>query len=469
MDADRYESPLASRYAGKAMAALFTPLARARAWRDVWIALAEVEHELGAPVTKEQLAALRRTRDAIDLARVAEIEKETRHDVVAHIRAWGEKCPEAKPVIHLGATSMFVTDNADALLFRSALGIIRDRVVNLARALVAFVRREADRTCLGYTHLQPAQPVTMGKRAALWLQDVVWDLDEVERVRAGWPCLGAKGATGTQASFVELFKGDGSKADELDRRVAEKLGFASTVALSGQTYPRKLDARIADALASMGVTLGKLSRDCRLLAHTGELREAFLPGQVGSSAMPYKRNPMRAERVSSLARLVVHLRDIVTETAAVQWLERSLDDSAARRIAMPDLFLATDGALRASIDLVLGLEVDADEVARRLEKEAPFLASEAIIARGVAAGGDRQELHERLRVHALASKGAGRDLLEKLASDPAFAKVARELPSLADPTRHRGRAAEQARAFADRAEAELARFAAKPFDDPLEV
>jgi adenylosuccinate lyase len=473
-EVDRFESPLSARYAGRRIVALFSPLARARAWRRVWIALAEAELELGAAVTRAQVDALVRTRDEIDLERVAAIEKETRHDVVAHIRAWGERCPEGRPIIHLGATSMFVTDNADALLFKEALGIIRERLVNLIRALETLARREGATPCLGYTHFQAAQPVTVGKRVGLWLQDLLWDLDEVETRAATWVCLGAKGATGTQASFVELFEGDGAKADALDRSVATKLGFARTVALAGQTYPRKLDARLADVLAGIGASLAKLGEDARLLAHTGELREAFLPGQVGSSAMPYKRNPMRAERVSSLARLLPHLRSILAETAAHQWLERSLDDSAARRVTLPELFLAADGALRTAIDLALGLEVDARLTGELLGRELPFLAVEAILARVVRAGGDRQQAHERLRehaVHARAAEHPDRAFRAALEGDAAFASVASELPALTDPRRLVGLAPEQVRRFLDHEVApRLERARDVPaFDDPLEV
>ncbi|HBP20672.1 MAG TPA: adenylosuccinate lyase [Planctomycetes bacterium] len=401
-----WTSPLVRRYAGRDMAALFGPHARARAWRDVWIALAEAEQELGAPVSPEQVAALRETADQIDLARVAEIEAVTRHDVMAHVRAWGEVCPEGAPVIHLGATSCFVTDNADNLIQLRALRQIRSRLVRLVRALAALAEREAERPTLGYTHFQPAQPVTAGKRAALWLQDAVWDLEEVERRLSGFTCRGAKGTTGTQASFLALFGGDPEQVRALDRKVAEKLGFAASVALAAQTAPRKLEAQLGDTLAGVGVTLGKLGRDVRLLCHTGELREAFGKGQVGSSAMPYKRNPMKAERICALARLLSHQRAVLAETAAVQWLERSLDDSAARRLVLPDMFLTADGVLRAAADLVRGLEVDLPVVEARLAREAPFLAVEKLLVRGVAAGGDRQELHEVLREHAVRSRPA---------------------------------------------------------------
>jgi len=446
-DAETYAGALAGRYAGRAMVELFSPRVRARTMREVWIALAEAELELGAPVTAEQVEALRRTADAIDLARVAEIEAETRHDVVAHIRAWGEACPEGAPIIHLGATSMFVNDNADQVLQRRALGYVRRRVVQLVRALADLARREADRPCLGYTHFQSAQPTTIGKRVALWLQDAVWDLERVEGCLAALPCRGVKGTTGTQASFLELL-GDAERVRELDRRVAAKLGFPASVALSGQTAPRKLETFLADAVAGLGVTLGKLAADARLLAHTGELREAFGKGQVGSSAMPYKRNPMKAERLSSLARLLPHLRGVFAETAASQWLERSLDDSAGRRVVVPDLFLAADGALRTAVDLVRGLEVDADAVAGRLAAEAPFLAVEKLLVRGVAAGGDRQDLHERLREHAVAARAAGEPAAAfraALADDPLFAAI--DVDRETDPAALVGLAPEQVRRY----------------------
>ena len=449
MSDDLCESTLAARYAGREMAALFTARARARAWREVWIALAEAEHELGAPVTGAQVAALRRSAEAIDLERVAAIEAETRHDVMAHIAAWGEVCHEAAGVIHLGATSAFVTDNADALLQRRALALVRARLVQLVRALAGLARREADRTCLGYTHFQPAQPTTMGKRAGLWLQDAVSDLLEVEARAAELPCRGVKGTTGTQASFLELFAGDAAKVRELDRRVAAKLGFAASVALAGQTAPRKLETRFADALAGLAVTLTKLGEDVRLLSHTGELREAMGEKQVGSSAMPYKRNPMKAERLCSLARLLPRLRDVVTETAMHQWLERSLDDSAARRVAIPDLFLAADGALRTAVDMASGLAVDAAAVEALLGREAPFLAVEKLLVRGVAAGGDRQALHEALRRHALAARASASpaaDFRARLAADPLFASLG-DLAALTDPAGLVGLAPLQVRAY----------------------
>ncbi len=447
--AETYLSPLVERYAGRAMAALFSPRQRALAWRDVWIALAEVQHELGAPVRAEQVAALRATRDHVDLARIAEIEAVTRHDVMAHIKAWAEACPEGAPVIHLGATSCFVTDNADAVIQRRALVGVRDRLVHLVRALADLARREADRPTLGYTHFQPAQPVTVGKRVALWLQDAVSDLEAVEGFLELFPCRGAKGTTGTQASFLELL-GDDARVVELDRRLAQRLGFPGSVALSGQTLPRKIEARMGDVLAGVGITLGKLGRDVRLLCHTGEMREAFGEGQVGSSAMPYKRNPMKAERICALARLIVRQRDVLSETAAVQWLERSLDDSAARRLAIPDLFLLCDGALRAAVDLARGLEVDERVTAARLAEEAPFLAVEKLLVRGVVRGGDRQELHEALREHAVAARAeadAAAAFRARVAADARFGVSAEELAAFTRPEALVGRAPQQVRAY----------------------
>ncbi|MBX3469769.1 MAG: adenylosuccinate lyase [Planctomycetes bacterium] len=424
-DDDLPPSTLADRYAGRAMARLFTPRARALAFRDVWIALAEAEHELGGPVTRAQVEALRATREQVDLARVARLEAETRHDVMAHVKAWAEVCPEGAPIIHLGATSQCVNDNADALLERRALQQVRARLVSLLRGLRRLAAAEAATTTLGYTHFQTAQPVTVGKRAALWAQDAAWDLEEVERLLAGYACRGLKGTTGTQASYLELL-GDPDRVVALDRLFARKLGFERTVPLTGQTAPRKLDARLADALVGVAVSLSKLGTDARLLAHTGELREAFGAGQVGSSAMPYKRNPMKAERLCALARLVPSLRDVLVHTAMTQWLERSLDDSAARRVALPDLFLATDGALRTAIDLVRGLEVDREQVARRLRAEAPFLAVEELLAAGVKAGGDRQDLHEALRgfaVEARVTADPPGEFWRRVTADPRFAAL----------------------------------------------
>ena len=471
---DLYTSPLVTRYAGREMAARFSPMSRARAWRRVWIALAEAEHELGAPVSAEQIAALRESADRIDLARIAEIEATTRHDVMAHVHAWGEICPLGAPILHLGATSCFVTDNADAVIQREGLIGLRERAVQLVRALADLAGREADRPTLGYTHFQPAQPVTAGKRVGLWLQDVVSDLEELDRLVTGLRCRGAKGTTGTQASFLTLFAGDTHKVFALDQRIAEKLGFRASVALAGQTSPRKLEAQLADTLAGIGITLGKLGRDVRLLCHTGEMLEGFGKGQVGSSAMPYKRNPMKAERICALARLLLHQRNVVAETAAVQWLERSLDDSAARRVALTDLFLTADGVLRAAIELIKGLAVDPVTVERRLATEAPFMIVEQLLVRGVARGGDRQELHEALREHAMAARTElepGAAFRQRICADPSFGIDEAEFAQMSAPAALVGCAPLQIRGYLnDVVEPLLRRFAGVgEANDPLAV
>ncbi|RMG12410.1 MAG: adenylosuccinate lyase [Planctomycetota bacterium] len=383
-------------------------------------------------------------------------------------------CPVGAPVIHLGATSCFVTDNADGLIQRRALQLVRQRLVQLVRALARFARQHADTPTLGYTHFQVAQPTTAGKRAGLWLQDTVWDLERVEERLASLPCRGAKGTTGTQASFLALFGGDDAKVLELERRLAERLGFPRAVPLAGQTLPRKLEAWLTDALAGIGVTLGKLGRDVRLLCHTGELREPFGKGQVGSSAMPYKQNPMRAERICALSRLLLHHRNALAEVAATQWLERSLDDSATRRLSIPDAFLLADGVLRAAVDLVAGLRVDEPLARARLAREAPFLAVETLLVRGVASGGDRQALHEALRKHALAAREAedpAAEFRRRLLADDGFGIEPDELDALLDPARLVGRAPAQVRAYlAEVVDPLLAACADVPeARDPLQV
>lgn len=442
-----YTSPLAARYASPEMAELFSPLAYARSWRRVWIALAEAEQEMGAPISLEQVEAMRRTQDHIDLARIAVIEAETRHDVMAHLKAWGEICPEARPIMHLGATSQYVNDNAEALLFRQALSRVRDRLVNVLRALASFAAAEKDRPTLGYTHFQPAQLVTVGKRASLWIHDLILDLQDLMARREEMPCRGAKGTVGTQASFVELL-GNARKAFALDQLIAEKLGFSRAASVTGQTISRKYDARMLDVLANLGISLGKFGRDMRLLMHTGELREPFKDSQVGSSAMPYKRNPMLSERLCAIARVLLHQRNCIAEMASNQWLERSLDDSATRRIVIPEAFLAADGALRVAYELAAGLRVDPRAVAAKLREHLPFLAVEAILAEHVKAGGDRQEGHEALRVHSMACyEDPTQVFLERLDADPLFKALKRRLPKLLDPQRLTGAAGEQVELF----------------------
>lgn len=450
---DRFDHPLIERYASQEMARLFSPRARHGAWRDLWIALAQAEHELGFPVTAEQIAELKANRQRFDWDAVAKYEKELRHDVMAHVHHWGDLCPKARPIIHLGATSCFVTDNGDLLLYRQALRLLEQRLAAVTAALAAFAQRWRAEPCLGYTHFQVAQPVTVGKRACLWAQDFVLDLDEVRRV-AGWlPFRGVKGTTGTQATFLTLAGGDHGKVEELDRRVTEAMGFARTIAVSGQTYTRKLDWTIHQVLSAIAQSASKFATDVRLLSHEGEIEEPSESKQIGSSAMAYKKNPMRCERVCSLARYVIETANTSAHTAATQWLERTLDDSAVRRIAIPESFLAIDGILMLVENVAKGLVVYPKVVQKKLREQLPFLATEEILMAGVAAGGDRQDLHERVRVHSRASahavKAEGRDnpLLQLIAADPAFAAIKDALPDLMDPARFVGRSAEQVDAF----------------------
>ncbi|MFN9277628.1 MAG: adenylosuccinate lyase [Planctomycetota bacterium] len=450
---DRFDHPLIERYASQEMARLFSPRARHGAWRDLWIALAQAEHELGFPVTAEQIAELKANRERFDWDAVAKYEKELRHDVMAHVHHWGDLCPKARPIIHLGATSCFVTDNGDLLLYRQALRLLEQRLAAVTAALAAFAQRWRAEPCLGYTHFQVAQPVTVGKRACLWAQDFVLDLDEVRRV-AGWlPFRGVKGTTGTQATFLTLAGGDHGKVEELDRRVTEAMGFGKSIAVSGQTYTRKLDWTIHQVLSAIAQSARKFATDVRLLSHEGEIEEPSESKQIGSSAMAYKKNPMRCERVCSLARYVIETANTSAHTAATQWLERTLDDSAVRRIAIPESFLAIDGILMLVENVAKGLVVYPKVVQKKLREQLPFLATEEILMAGVAAGGDRPDLHERGRVHSRASahavKAEGRDnpLLQLIAADPAFAAIKDALPDLMDPARFVGRSAEQVDAF----------------------
>ncbi len=450
---DRFDHPLIERYASREMAQLFSPRARHTAWRDLWIALASCQHELGFPVTAAQLAELRAHRDEFDWDRVAQYEKELRHDVMAHVHHYGDLCPAARPIIHLGATSCFVTDNADLIAYREALRRLEQRLVAVLGELAAFAGRWRAEPCLGYTHFQVAQPVTIGKRACLWAQDFMLDLDEVRRVVAWLPFRGVKGTTGTQATFLSLAGGDHGKVDELDRRVTRAMGFERAVAVSGQTYTRKIDWTIHQALSAIAQSASKFATDLRLLSHEGEIEEPSEAKQIGSSAMAYKKNPMRCERVCSLARYVIEVANTSAHTAAAQWLERTLDDSAIRRIALPESFLAVDGILILVENVAKGLVVHPQVVARHLREQMPFLATEEILMAGVAAGGDRQDLHERVRVHARAAihavRAEGRDnpLLALIAGDPAFARVKDALPTLMDPARFVGRSAEHVDAF----------------------
>jgi len=450
---DRFDHPLLERYASKEMAGLFSPRMRHGTWRDLWIALAQAEHELGFPVAKEQVDELRQHRDTFDWQRVAELEKELRHDVMAHVHHYGELAKKAKPIIHLGATSCFVTDNADLIVYRKALALLERRLCAVIAALTEFATRYRALPCLGYTHFQVAQPVTVGKRACLWAQDFLLDLDEVRRVIAWLPFRGVKGTTGTQATFLALADGDHQKVEELDRRVTEAMGFSRSIAVSGQTYTRKLDWTIHQALSGVAQSASKFATDLRLLSHEGEIEEPSESKQIGSSAMAYKKNPMRSERVCSLARYVIEAANTSAHTASTQWLERTLDDSAIRRIALPESFLCVDAVLSLVHNVSQGLVVYPKVIEKKLREQLPFLATEEILMAGVRNGGDRQDLHERIRVHSRAAahavKAEGRDnpLMELVAADPAFAVIRSQLPSLMDPARFIGRSPEQVDSF----------------------
>lgn len=451
--AGRFDHPLIERYASAQMAGLFSPVQRHTTWRELWIALAQAQHRLGFPVTEAQVDELRQQRDRFDWQRVAQLERELRHDVMAHVHHYGELAPGARPIIHLGATSCFVTDNGDLVLYRRALRQLEARLRNVLRALGAFARTWRSEPCLGYTHFQVAQPVTVGKRACLWAQDFALDLDEVRRVADWLPFRGVKGTTGTQASFLSLAGGDHARVDELDRAVTQAMGFDRVIPVSGQTYTRKIDWTIHQALSAIAQSAAKFATDVRLLSHEGELEEPSEQKQIGSSAMAYKKNPMRCERVCALARYVIEVANTSAHTAANQWLERTLDDSAIRRIAIPESFLAVDGILMLVENVARGLVVYPKVIARKLREQMPFLATEELLMAGVRAGGDRQDLHERIRVHSRAAahavKAEGRDnpLLELLGADPAFAAIRDQFGGLLDPQRFVGRSAEQVDAF----------------------
>lgn len=439
------------------MLRVFSPDHRYRVWRTLWLSLAEAEAELGLDISDEALSQMRAARDApIDFARAAEYERRFRHDVMAHVHLFGDDAPDARGVIHLGATSAFVGDNTDLVLHRDALELVRARLIRSMDALARFAAATKDIPTLGFTHFQPAQPTTVGKRATLWLQDLMLDLEEVEFRLATLRFRGVKGTTGTQASFLQLFGGDGSKVDALDQRVAAKLGFERRFAVTGQTYPRKVDAQVLQTLAGIGATTSKFGNDLRLLAHLREVEEPFESEQIGSSAMPYKRNPMRAERICALARHAITLSLDGALTAATQWLERSLDDSANRRVSIPDAFLTIDATLVLVENVCSGLIVNEPVIRRRLAEELPFMAMESVLMAATQAGGDRQELHERIRVHAfeagsrLKAGGESNDLLDLVAADDAFLLDRQALETMLDPSRFVGRAPEQVTAFLER-------------------
>jgi adenylosuccinate lyase len=450
---DRYRSPLGTRYASPAMQTLWGDAHRVALWRRLWLALAEAERELGLDIPDAALAQIRAHLDDADLDAAARFERRFRHDVMAHIHALGEQAPAARAYLHLGATSCFVTDNADLLIMRDGLRLLLGRVVAVLDALGHFARRWAGLPCLAYTHYQPAQLTTVGKRATLWMQDFAMDAEELRHRLGSLRFRGCKGTTGTQASFLQLFDGDHARVRELDRAVTRKMGFPEAFAVTGQTYPRKLDAMVLDTVSGLAQSAAKMAVDLRLLQHEGELLEPFESEQIGSSAMAYKRNPMRAERVGALARFVISLQANGAQTAAQQWLERTLDDSANRRLTLPEAFLAADALLILVTNIAAGLEVREGVIARHVAEQMPFMATERWLMLGVGAGGDRQELHEVVRRHSLAvheavSRGEPNDLLERLAGDPAFARVPAEtLRGELDPRRYVGRAPEQVAEF----------------------
>jgi adenylosuccinate lyase len=453
-DHDIYQNPLVTRYASREMARLWSSQVKFSTWRRLWVALAEAERDLGLNITEAQVEALRARVGEIDFEAARRHEKRLRHDVMAHVHTYGDAVPEARAILHLGATSCFVTDNTDLILTREALGLVRDKLVAAIDALAAFAVRWKDLPCLGYTHFQPAQLVTVGKRATLWCHELTLDLHEVERRISSLRFLGVKGTTGTQASFLALFDGDHGKVEELDRRVAEAFGFAETYPVSGQTYSRKVDAQVLGALGGVAESAHRFGSDLRLLAHERELEEPVGEEQVGSSAMAYKRNPMRAERMCSLARYALALPAAMSLTAATQWLERTLDDSAVRRVIIPQTFLAVDAVLGLYLNVVPGLVVHPAVIARHVAKELPFMATENLLMAAVRAGGDRQDLHERIRTHSFAAaarlkEGAeANDLIDRLRSDPVFPAV--DFEAVMDPTGFVGRAPEQVVAFVER-------------------
>jgi adenylosuccinate lyase len=447
-----FSNPLVERYAGKEMLLNFSPLRRYQLWRALWVALAEAEMKLGLPISKQQLDELKAYQGELDAARAGEIEKEVRHEVIAHIRAYAEQCPKAGGIIHLGATSCFVTDNSELIQARDGVRILITKLANVIEALADFAQEHKALPCVSYTHLQPAQPTTLGKRACLWLQDFLTDIEELERVCASIRFRGVKGTTGTQASFLKLFKGDAGKVRKLDQMVADKFGFEEAFPVTGQTYPRKLDSRIIDTLGQIAQSAAKFANDIRFLQHTGEVEEPFDQKQVGSSAMPYKRNPVRTERISALSRMVIAGGQGIRLTAAAQFLERTLDDSAIRRIMMPETFLATDAILDICLNVASGLVVHEEVIRRELSTHLPFVAAESILMAAVAAGGDRQELHELLRRHSMEARerveaGEANDLLERISRDPAFSATKAEIDSAREPARMVGLAEEQTERF----------------------
>lgn len=444
-----YESPFNTRYASSEMQELFSPDKKFKTWRRLWIALAEAEKELGLNITEEQIQEMKQFKDDINYDMAEKKEKEVRHDVMAHVHAYGEQCPKARGIIHLGATSCYVGDNTDLIIMHDALELIRQKLAAAIAKLSEFAMEYRSMPTLGFTHYQPAQLVTVGKRAALWIQDLLIDLDDLEYVLFSMKLLGSKGTTGTQASFMNLFDNDNEKVKKLDQLIASKMGFDSVYAVSGQTYTRKQDSRVLNVLSGIAQSASKFSYDMRLLQSMKEIEEPFEKNQIGSSAMAYKRNPMRAERIDSLARYVIIDTLNPAVTAATQWFERTLDDSANKRISVPEAFLAVDAILNIYINIASGLVVYPKVIEKHVLEELPFMATENIMMEAVKRGGDRQELHERIRVHSMeAGKqvklyGMNNDLVERIAGDPLFALSADEILAVMEPSNYTGRAPEQ--------------------------
>jgi adenylosuccinate lyase len=451
MSHDLYDNPLISRYASREMCRLWGDQRKFSTWRRLWVILAEAEKELGLPISDAQIAELKAHVDDIDFAAAQAYEKKLRHDVMAHVHAYGDVCPTARPIIHLGATSCYVTDNTDLILMREGLTMVAGRLAAVIDALANFAVRHRDLPCLAFTHMQPAQPTTVGKRACLWAYDLALDLAEIENRIASLKARSVKGTTGTQASFLALFHGDHGKVRRLEQLVARRLGFDDSYAVTGQTYSRKVDSQVIDALSGIGQSSHKLATDLRLLQSRKEIEEPFEAEQIGSSAMAYKRNPMRSERVCALARFVISLQSSAANTVATQWMERTLDDSANRRLVIPQAFLAVDAILILLQNIASGLVIYPQVIAKNLAEELPFMATENLLMAAVEAGGDRQELHEVIRRHSQAAaasvkqEGKPNDLLARLATDPAFAKV--DVKAAMDPAQFVGRAPQQVAEF----------------------
>ena len=453
MSSDRYQSPLSERYASKEMQYIFSPDKKFKTWRKLWIALAETEKELGLSITDEQIEELKAHAEDINYDVAKAREKEVRHDVMSHVYAYGVQCPKAKGIIHLGATSCYVGDNTDIIVMTEALQLVRRKLLNVIRELADFAEEYKELPTLAFTHFQPAQPTTVGKRASLWLQEFYMDYQDLEYVLSTMKLLGSKGTTGTQASFLELFDGNQEIIDKIDPMIAEKMGFLACVPVSGQTYSRKVDTRVLNVLAGIAASATKMSNDIRLLQHLKEVEEPFEKSQIGSSAMAYKRNPMRSERIASLSRYVMvdALNPVIT--SAAQWFERTLDDSANKRLSIPEGFLAIDGILDLCLNVVDGLVVYPKVIEKRLMSELPFMATENIMMDAVKAGGDRQELHEKIRTLSMEAgknvkvEGKDNNLLDLIAADPAFNLTRKELEKTMDPSKYVGRSKEQVEAF----------------------